>query len=105
MRTILAATAVSALVMISGPAMAGDGEAVYGQACHICHAAGIAGAPKLGDQAAWADRIAQDSEAMYQHAINGFQGSTGVMPPKGGFTHLSDDQVKAAVDFMVSKAK
>ncbi len=105
MRKTLAATAVSAFVMISGPVMANDGEAIYNQACHVCHAAGVAGAPKLGDAAAWADRIAQDKETLYQHSLNGFQGKVGVMPPKGGFTHLSDDQVKAAVDFMISKAQ
>ena len=70
-----------------------------------CHGAGVAGAPKLGDKADWGPRIAQGNDTLYQHAIQGFQGKKGVMPPKGGNTALPDDQVKAAVDYMVSQAK
>jgi cytochrome c5 len=82
-----------------------DGKAVFTSTCSVCHGAGIAGAPRFGDKAAWAPRIAEGSATLYQHALNGFQGKTGVMPPKGGNTALSDDAVKAAVDYMVSAAK
>ncbi len=81
------------------------GETVYNQICMACHAAGVAGAPKLGDKAAWGPRIAQGMDKLYTNSIKGFQGKTGVMPPKGGNTALSDADVKAAVDYMVSKAK
>lgn len=82
-------------------AAAADGEAVYNKACLACHATGAAGAPKLGDKAAWAPRIAQGNDAMYTSAIKG----KGVMPAKGGVTSLSDAEVKAAVDFLVAKSK
>ncbi|UCH54422.1 MAG: cytochrome c5 family protein [Pseudomonadota bacterium] len=84
---------------------ADKGKSVYDQACQACHAAGVAGAPKLGDKAAWKDRIAQGNDKLYEHSLKGFQGKKGVMPPKGGFANLSDADVKAAVDYMVSKAK
>ena len=82
-----------------------DGEAVYNSGCLACHMPGVAGAPKLGDKDAWAARIAQGKEVMYGNAINGFQGQPGVMPAKGGFVHLSDDDVKAAVDYMVTQSQ
>ncbi len=82
-----------------------DGEAVYNSGCAACHATGVAGAPKVGDKAAWTDRITQDVATTYSNAINGFQGKDGVMPPKGGFMNLSDDDIKAAVDFMLTASK
>ncbi len=82
-----------------------DGAAVYNSGCMACHAAGVAGAPKLGDQAGWVERIAQGPELLYEHAIVGFQGKTGYMPPKGGFAHISDDDVKLAVDYMVEQSQ
>ena len=85
-------------------ALPADGTAAYDTACSACHGAGIAGAPKVGDKAAWGPRIAQGKETLYNHALHGFNGKTGVMPPKGGNTALPDADVKAAVDFMVSKA-
>lgn len=85
-------------------ATAANGESVYRQRCATCHAAAVAGAPKLGDKADWAPRIAQGSATLYGHAINGFKGKKGVMPPRGGASSLSDEQVKAAVDYMVSQA-
>lgn len=81
------------------------GEAVYNTACTACHGAGIAGAPKSGDKAAWAPRIAQGKPTLYEHAIKGFQGKGGVMPAKGGNASLSDDDVKAAVDYMIALNK
>ena len=81
------------------------GKTVYDQTCAACHAAGIAGAPKFGDKAAWKDRIAKGNATLHEHAIKGFQGKAGVMPPKGGNMSVPDADVKAAVDYMVSKAK
>ena len=78
-----------------------DGKATYDTTCAVCHVAGVAGAPKLGDKAAWAPRIAQGIDTLYQHAINGFQGTVGFMPAKGGNASLADDAIKAAVDHMV----
>lgn len=84
---------------------AGDaGEKLYAATCKTCHETGLAGAPKLGDKAAWKDRIAQGDDTLHKHAIAGFTGKTGAMPPKGGST-APDDEVKAAVDYMVSKSK
>ncbi|MBU1395093.1 MAG: c-type cytochrome [Gammaproteobacteria bacterium] len=87
-------------------AMANDlGKKVYGNVCSMCHAVGAAGAPKPGDQADWAPRIAQGMDVLYQHSIEGFTGAKGMMPARGGSTTLSDDEVKAAVDFMVDQSK
>jgi cytochrome c5 len=83
---------------------ASAGKALYSAACVACHGAGIAGAPKFGDKAAWAGRIAQGQATLYEHAIKGFQGKAGVMPPKGG-SSAPDADVKAAVDYMVASAK
>jgi len=81
-----------------------DGKKVYDTACAACHTPGVAGAPKVGDKAAWAPRIKQGSATLYDHAIKGFQGKAGMMPPKGGST-ASDEEVKAAVDYMVTASK
>jgi len=78
------------------------GKTIYGKHCMACHAAGVAGAPKLSDAAVWEPRIAQGMDTLYGHAINGFKGSMGFMPAKGGFATLNDDEVKAAVAYMVS---
>ena len=80
------------------------GEALYKSTCQACHAAGVAGAPKLDDKADWAPRIAQGEETLFKHSIEGFTGQKGVMPPKGGST-APDEDVKAAVMYMVSHAK
>lgn len=82
-----------------------DGPGVYEQVCGACHLNGIGGAPKSDDRTAWAPRIAQGNETLYKHAIEGYTGKNGVMPAKGGRTDLSDDLVKAAVDYMVTKAQ
>jgi cytochrome c5 len=88
----------------SGGTDAGAGKALYGSACVACHGAGIAGAPKFGDKAAWAPRIAQGTNVLYEHALKGFQGKAGVMPPKGG-SSAPDADVKSAVDYMANAAK
>lgn len=80
------------------------GKSVYGKTCALCHAAGVAGAPKPGDKADWAPRIAQGKDLLYKHAMEGFTGSKGVMPARGGSTTLTDDEVKAAVDYMADQS-
>lgn len=106
--TATAAVATTAMPAISAPpaaaAPANTGKALYDQTCVACHGAGIAGAPKFGDKAAWAPRLAEGMDVLHQHAIAGFQGKAGVMPPKGGST-APDADVKAAVDYMAAAAK
>lgn len=80
---------------------AGKGKAVYEANCTVCHAAGIAGAPKAGDKAAWAPRLKAGMEALYTTSLKG----KGAMPPKGGNASLADADVKAAVDYLVGTAK
>lgn len=84
---------------------AASGEETYNAVCFACHAVGVAGAPKLGDKADWEPRIAQGMDTLVQHAIQGYQGSKGVMPPKGGRADLSDEAVTAAVQYMVDQSK
>lgn len=81
------------------------GDAVYKSTCVACHGAGVAGAPKYGDKAAWAPRIAEGADTLHKHALEGFQGKSGLMPPKGGRTDLSDKSIISAVDYMVAAAK
>lgn len=76
------------------------GEQVYNAACFACHGAGVGGAPKFGDAAAWQPRVAQGMATLTKHALEGFQGKAGVMPAKGGRVDLSDDEIKAAVAFI-----
>lgn len=82
------------------------GKTAYGSICVACHGSGIPGIPQLGDAAAWAPRIAQGNDILYERAINGYTGSSGMpMPAKGGNPSLSDDDVKAAVDYIVSSSQ
>jgi cytochrome c5 len=81
------------------------GPQVYNEACIACHGAGIGGAPKVGDVAAWAPRIAQGIAVLQDHAINGYQGQTGYMPPKGARIDLSDQEINDAVDYMVDGSR
>ena len=90
-----------AATVVAVVAKAKSGEEVYTGACVACHGAGIAGAPKTGDKAVWAPRIAQGAATLYEHAIKGFK----TMPAKGGQVALSDDEVKTAVDYQVAKSK
>jgi len=78
---------------------------VYNRACVACHGAGIAGAPKTGDSAAWAPRLAQGEALLHRHAIEGYQGPAGYMPPKGGHANLSDAEIISAVDYLVEQAR
>jgi cytochrome c5 len=81
------------------------GDQVYQQVCAACHDAGVAGAPKTGDKAAWGPRLAQGTDTLHKHAIEGFQGKAGFMPPKGGRTDLTDQSVMNAVDYLVSQSQ
>ena len=100
------AAAAPAAPAAAAPAVANAdaGKALYNSACIACHGAGIAGAPKVADTAAWAPRIKQGNAVLYEHAIKGFQGKAGMMPPKGG-SSAPDADVKAAVDFMVASSR
>ncbi len=81
------------------------GQQVYNAICIACHAPpGIGGAPALGDGDAWAPRIAQGAETMIHRALHGFSGSTGIMPRKGGRLDFSDEEVIAAVEYMIEQA-
>ncbi len=81
------------------------GREVYDAACVACHGSGLAGAPKVGDQAAWQPRLDKGMDTLLKHAIEGFTGSKGVMPPKGGRVDLSDEQILHAVAFMTEKSR
>ena len=95
-----AAPAAAAPVVAAAAPAAGGGEALYKQACVACHAAGVAGAPKFGDKAAWAPRVAGGVDALTASVIKG----KGAMPPKGG-SAASDAEIKAAVEFMLAAVK
>jgi cytochrome c5 len=99
------ASNTGAMGAAAGASASAHGQQVFSQTCVACHGAGVAGAPKVGDKAEWGPRIAQGEQTLYQHAINGFQGKKGMMPPKGGNTALPDADVRAAVDYMVAQAK
>ena len=81
------------------------GKSIFNKTCALCHAAGVAGAPKPGDTADWGPRIAQGNDLLYKHAMEGFTGAKGMMPARGGNAALTDDEVKAAVDYMVGLSK
>ncbi len=81
-------------------ATADAGKSTYDTACFACHGTGAAGAPITGNKDAWASRVGQGVETLYSHAINGFN----AMPPKGGAMNLTDEQVKAVVDYMVGQS-
>lgn len=85
--------------------IAAAGQQTYDNACQACHSSGIAGSPKFGDKSAWKDRISQGMDVLVQHAIDGFSGDTGMMPPKGGRSDLSDEQVEQAVTYMVESSQ
>lgn len=77
-----------------------DGEAIYNKVCVACHASGVSGAPIVGDKAAWKPRIALGTDALVKAALHGI----GAMPPKGGCMSCTDDEIKAAVEFMEKKS-
>jgi cytochrome c5 len=95
---VLVATVGCALANAAAPI---NGEKVYSTNCLSCHASGVLGAPKPGDKAAWQPRVAKGMAVVYSNAMKGLK----MMPPRGGNGSLKDDEIKAAVDFMVAKAK
>ncbi len=81
-----------------------SGPQVYNEACLMCHGEGVGGAPINGDAVAWSARIALGNDTLYQHAIEGYTGEAGFMPAKGARMDLSDEEVRAAVDYMVDES-
>ncbi len=90
------APAVTAAEPVGDP-----GKAVYDQACFACHATPVLGAPVLGAVADWAPRLEKGLDMLLSNVVNGYTGDNGIMPPKGGFMHLSDEQVRTALVFML----
>lgn len=99
--TAAVAAPVKPVQVAVAPVAAASGESVYKGGCIACHAAGVAGAPKFADKAAWGPRIAKGKPLLYEHALKGFN----AMPAKGGNAALADADVKAAVDYMLAQAK
>lgn len=81
-----------------------DGGTIFNNLCGACHSSGAGGAPKL-EKAAWGPRVAQGIDTLVQHATDGFTGAAGVMPARGGNPALSDEQVRATVQWMVDNLK
>ena len=77
------------------------GDQVYNQFCFACHAAGVAGAPKFGDKAAWAPHLEQGMDTLFEHTLNGIR----AMPPKGTCMACSDEELRGAMQYMVDAAK
>jgi cytochrome c5 len=96
-----AAPAPGAKPAAAAKADAAKGKSVYETTCMVCHAAGVAGAPKAGDKAAWAPRMKSGMSTLYASSIKG----KNAMPPKGGNLALADADVNAAVDYMVGLVK
>ena len=101
----VATTTVAAAAPAATPAAAGaaadQGKTTYEAVCIACHGAGVAGAPKAGDKAAWSARVAQGKDVLYASALKG----KGVMPAKGGNPAIANDAVKAAVDYLIAQVK
>jgi cytochrome c5 len=97
---VVVAAAPAAAPAASATVAAGTGEALYNQACAVCHIAGVAGAPKLDDKAAWAPRMALGLDGLTASVIKG----KGAMPPKGG-ANASEADIKAAVEYMLASIK
>ncbi|MEO5660399.1 MAG: c-type cytochrome [Polaromonas sp.] len=97
------AEAPPAAAVAKGPAPSAEvlakGEKIYTATCLACHGAGVLGAPKIGDKAMWEPRVAKGMDVLYASSINGIK----MMPARGGNAALKDDEMKAAVDYMVSK--
>lgn len=98
---IVSAAIIAGSLLIAAQANAASGKDVYESTCAACHTTGAAGAPKFGDKAVWAPRLATGAKTLHASAISG----KGVMPAKGGNAALPDADVIAAVDYMISKAK
>ncbi len=97
----LSASGAAASIAFGGST---DGEMIYNSVCSICHTSGIAGSPKL-ETSFWVDRIGKGVDELVLNALEGFQGSTGVMPAKGGRPDLNEEQIRAVVDYMLTKVQ
>jgi len=84
---------------------AANGKPIYDVSCQSCHKNGVMGAPKVGDKATWAPRIAQGLDKLVSNSIKGYKGAKGMMPPKGGNPKLTDSQVRYAVEYMVQQSR
>jgi len=96
------------LGLVTMPSVFADaarGQGVYMNFCASCHAGGIAGAPRVGDQPAWAERSVKGVDAMVSNAINGYQGKSGFMPARGGNSALTDEEVSSAVMYMLEQSR
>lgn len=97
--------APAAEAQAAAPAVNEAGKKVFGSTCAMCHASGAAGAPISGNKEDWAPRIATGIDTLHKHSIEGYTGEKGMMPAKGGNASLSDEDVMAAVDYMVSQSQ
>lgn len=100
-KTVLTAMTCATLLAAGPVAAGGNGEQIYQTRCSACHATGVAGAPKLGDKAAWAPRIATGQDALLASVTNG----KGAMPPKGTCMECSEEDLKAAIVYMTSQVE
>lgn len=93
------------LLMLFGYSIqsAANGETVYQQNCMACHGEGVAGAPKLAEASAWKSRLQKGIDAMVTIVVDGVQGYSGTMPPRGGNPDLSDEQIRMAVQYMLDQ--
>ncbi len=99
-KTHISVALISLLSMISAISFADNGGEIYKTFCAVCHKSGLNAAPKMGKKAFWVKRVAQGKEVVYKNSIEGLRG----MPPKGGIASLTDEDVKAAVDYMVGRS-
>jgi cytochrome c5 len=104
---LLSIIIVSSIVisLYSTSLAAADGKTIYDANCKLCHEQGIGGAPTLSDKKEWQSRLEKGIDGLVEIAINGIQGYGGSMPPRGGNPNLTDEQVKAAVVYMVEQVK
>ena len=100
MKNVINVVAAGLLLAASGSVLA-DGQKTYQSSCQACHASGAAGAPKLGDKEAWAPRIALGIDALLASSIKG----KNAMPPKGACMACTDEELKAAIEYMVSQSQ
>ncbi|MFA5940659.1 MAG: c-type cytochrome [Sinimarinibacterium sp.] len=99
---LFSAAATNAATAAAPPA---KGDEIVKKTCAVCHQMAGMGAPLVGNKTDWTERIAKGKPKLYENAIKGFQGAKGVMPAKGANPALTDDEVKAAVDYMLGQIK
>ena len=97
MKPLYFGAALVACMAFVSHAQAADGKTVYDTTCNVCHASGVANAPKLGDKGAWAPRVATGKDALVKAVLSG----KGAMPPRAGNANLTEGDIKAAVEYML----